>query len=71
MGIVHIGADAQRAMALHGFDTIFDHVVKRLLHLITIKLKQRQIRAQFLFHNNIAVLNFGREETHCLLDDCV
>src|SRR5207253_957287 len=69
--IVQIGANAQSPMALHCFETVFNHVVKRLFHLITIKLEQRQVRAQFLFDNDVAVLNFGHEKAHCLLDDRV
>ena len=38
---------------------VFDHVVKSLLHLIAIELKQWQIRAQLLFNDYVAVLNSG------------
>src|SRR5207249_10943515 len=46
--IVQIGANAQSPMALHGFETVFDHVVKRLLPPIPIKPKQRQAQAPVL-----------------------
>ena len=71
MCVVQVGVDAQSAMALHSFETVFDNVVKRLLHLITIKLKQRQVRAQFLFDHNVTVLNFRHEKAHSLLDNRV
>ena len=41
MRIVHVGANAQRTVAMHGFEAVLDHVVKRLLHLIAIHLKHR------------------------------
>ena len=69
MRIVQVGADPQRAAAFHRFEAVFDHVVKRLLHLVAIELKQRQIRAQFLFDHNFAVLNFGREKANRFLDN--
>ena len=71
MRIVQIGANAQSAMALHGFEAVFDHIVKRLFHLITIELKQWQIRAQFLFDHNFAVLKFGGEKANRFLDNRV
>ena len=71
MRIVHVGANAQRAVAMHGFEAVLDHVVKRLLHLIAIHLKHRQVRAQFLFNHDFPVLQLGRKKPHCLLDDCV
>ena len=71
MRIVQIGVDAQGAVALHGFETVFDHVVKRLLHLIAIQLKQRQVRAQFLLHHDAAVLNLRGKEAHRFLDNRV
>ena len=69
--IGQIGPNAQRAVAVHGFDTVFDHVVKRLLHLIAIELKQWQIRAQLLFNDYLAVLNLRREKANRFFDNCV
>ena len=39
MRIIEVGPNAQPPVAVHGFETVFDHVVKRLLHLIAIELK--------------------------------
>src|SRR5207248_3010686 len=47
--IVPVGANAQGAMTFHGFEAVFNHIIKRLLHLPTIQSKQRQVGAQFLF----------------------
>ena len=71
MRIGQIGPNAQRAVAVHGFDTVFDHVVKRLLHLIAIELKQWQIRAQLLFNDYLAVLKLRREKANRFFDNCV
>ena len=69
MRIVHVAANAQNAAALHGFETVLNHVVKSLLHLTAINLEQRQVGAEFLFDHNVAVPNFGREKTDRLLDN--
>src|SRR6516164_3340065 len=71
MRISQIGPNAQHAVAVHGFDAVFDHVVKGLLHLIAIKLKQWQIRAQLLFDDYLAVLELRREEANRFFDNCV
>ena len=52
----------RHVVAMHCFDTVFDHVVKRLLHLIAIELKQWQIRAQLLFNDYLAILKLRREK---------
>src|SRR5438270_9882814 len=36
---VHVRADPQNSTALHRFETVFDHVVKCLLHLVAIQLE--------------------------------
>ena len=71
MRIVHVGADAQNPAAFHGFETVLDHVVKRLLHLVAIDLDKRQVRAQFLFNNNVPLLNLRSKEAHSFLDNDV
>ena len=71
MCIVQIGANAQGAMTFHGFEAVFNHIIKRLLHLPTIQSKQRQVSAQFLFDDHVAVLNFGSEKAHRFLNDRV
>src|SRR5207245_3710285 len=71
MRIVHVGANAQNAAAFHGFDTVLDHIVKSLLHLVAIELDQRQVRAQFLFDNNFPILNFRAKEAHSFPDNSV
>src|SRR5207247_1996586 len=71
MCIGQIGPNAQRAVAVHGFDTVLDHVVKRLLHLIAIELKQWQIRAQLLFNDYLAVLKLRREKANRFFDSWV
>src|SRR5206468_9990322 len=71
MRIGQIGSNAQRAVAVHGFDTVLDHVVKRLLHLIAIELKQWQVRAQLLFYDYLAVMKLRREKVYCLFHNCV
>src|SRR5215472_18029313 len=71
MGVVQIRANPQRAATVYGFDTVFDHIVKRLLHLIAIELKQWQIRTQLLFKSYLAVLKLRREKANRFFDDCV
>ena len=71
MRIVQVGANAQHAVAMHGFEAVLDHVVKRLLYLIAIELKHRQIRSQLLFNHDFSVLKLGRQKANCFLDNCV
>ena len=54
---VHVGPDAQNAAALHRFEAVLDHVVKNLLHLVAIELKQRKIGTQFLLDDDVAILD--------------
>ena len=71
MRLVHVGADAQNAAVLHRFEAVFDHVVERLLHLISIQLKCGQVGTQFLFDHDFAVLNLGRKELDRFFDNRV
>ena len=68
---VHIGADPQNSAAFHRFETVFDDVVERLLHLAAIKLEQWQIGAQFRLHHDVARFDLGREKAHRFLYDGV
>src|SRR5207302_10884025 len=63
MRIVLVGADPQNSSSLHRFETVLDHIVKSLLHLVAIELEQRKIGAQLLFDDDVAVFDFRREES--------
>ena len=57
--VVAIGPDAQNAAAFHRLETVLNHVVEGLFHLIAIELEQRQIGAQLSLDHDVAVLISG------------
>ena len=63
MSVVPIGPNAQNAVTLHRFEAVLDRIVKNLLHLIPIHFQPRQIRAQFGFNDDVAILDLWSEKT--------
>src|SRR5947207_3319217 len=71
MRFIHVRPNPQNAAPFHRFETVFDDVIKRLLHLAAIKLEQWQIGAQFRLHHDVARFDLGREKAHRFLYDGV
>ena len=64
--VIHIRADAKNPAALHRLEGVLDHVVKRLLELVAIRLDQRQLFPQLLLHEDVPVLDLRLQKRHRL-----